>query len=548
MKILLIFTLCLISDGGSSKKVTGYSGGGVLIKCKYDTEYRQNKKYFCKDSWQGCFVQIMTTVKNKWANSGRFSLYDDTKSAEFWVMIRELTVQDTGTYKYLVDIPSWPDIHCGSVDLKVQEGSLVSREVTAYAGGGINIKCRYEDEYKDKPKYFCKIRTSQWCFNQVHTKWNSEWSHDGRFSIHDNRSAGYFSVFIRELITEDTGSYRCGVVVSHKLEIYTVVKLNVREGLSYETSISETVHVGGDLSVSCKYPESLRNNPKFLCKKLPTSACSYNISVKESRADVNMGKFSLYDDQAKHILNMTMKNVTEQDSGEYWCGAEAVWPSDEYNIYFMQINLKITDTPSKPTQSSAVSSSLSSSSPSSSSSTSSHTPNYEGLSPVSIVVTILANILIGLLIGNTCLFVVLRIKRKRQGSSASNDRHSAPGSGNSHVDFKDTRGLVASEAGTSTGHSAVQSPSDPNESVYANTMLPTSTRESASTASMAQLPRNLPDSSISTVEKPEESLIYTTVRFHTNATGSDHAAPKMKFKKEEESCEYATVSHGNSYS
>ncbi|XP_058259599.1 polymeric immunoglobulin receptor-like isoform X2 [Hemibagrus wyckioides] len=476
MKILLIFTLCLISDGGSSKKVTGYSGGGVLIKCKYDTEYRQNKKYFCKDSWQGCFVQIMTTVKNKWANSGRFSLYDDTKSAEFWVMIRELTVQDTGTYKYLVDIPSWPDIHCGSVDLKVQEGSLVSREVTAYAGGGINIKCRYEDEYKDKPKYFCKIRTSQWCFNQVHTKWNSEWSHDGRFSIHDNRSAGYFSVFIRELITEDTGSYRCGVVVSHKLEIYTVVKLNVREGLSYETSISETVHVGGDLSVSCKYPESLRNNPKFLCKKLPTSACSYNISVKESRADVNMGKFSLYDDQAKHILNMTMKNVTEQDSGEYWCGAEAVWPSDEYNIYFMQINLKIT------------------------------------------------------------------------GSSASNDRHSAPGSGNSHVDFKDTRGLVASEAGTSTGHSAVQSPSDPNESVYANTMLPTSTRESASTASMAQLPRNLPDSSISTVEKPEESLIYTTVRFHTNATGSDHAAPKMKFKKEEESCEYATVSHGNSYS
>ncbi|KAK3505751.1 hypothetical protein QTP70_021368, partial [Hemibagrus guttatus] len=33
MKILLFFTLCLISDGGVSKKVTGYSGGGVLIKC-----------------------------------------------------------------------------------------------------------------------------------------------------------------------------------------------------------------------------------------------------------------------------------------------------------------------------------------------------------------------------------------------------------------------------------------------------------------------------------------------------------------------------------
>ncbi|KAK3575431.1 hypothetical protein QTP86_026493, partial [Hemibagrus guttatus] len=117
-------------------------------------------------------------------------------------------------------------------------------------------------------------------------------------------------------------------------------------------------------------------------------------------------------------------------------------------------------------------------------------------------------------------------------------------------DFKDGRGLVASEAGTATGRSAVQlptSPSDPTETVYANMKLPTSTRDSASTASMAQLPRNLPDSSISTFEKPEESLIYTTVRFHTNATGSDDAAPKLRFKKEEESCEYATVSHGNSY-
>ncbi|KAK3505792.1 hypothetical protein QTP70_019910, partial [Hemibagrus guttatus] len=95
-------------------------------------------------------------------------------------------------------------------------GSLGSREVTTYAGGGIK--------------------------HQI-----SEWSHDGRFSIHDNRRAGFFSVFIRELITEDTGSYGCGVVVSDELEIYTVVKLNVREDLSYEKSISETVHVGGDL-------------------------------------------------------------------------------------------------------------------------------------------------------------------------------------------------------------------------------------------------------------------------------------------------------------
>ncbi|XP_053492417.1 polymeric immunoglobulin receptor-like [Ictalurus furcatus] len=226
-------------------------------------------------------------------------------------------------------------------------GGSVSREVSAYAGGGINIKCRYEDEYKDKPKSFCKMGTHQWCFNRISTKLNSEWSHDGRFSIQDSRSAGFFSVFIRELITEDTGTYACAVVVSDEIQIYTVVTLNVTEDLSYEKSISKTVHVGGDLIVSCKYPESLRSDSKFLCKtRLQRAACSYKASVKESRKYVNEGKFSLYDDGETQMLTVSIRNVTEQDSGEYWCGAEAAWKSDHgYKVYFTQIHLTVTGFP-----------------------------------------------------------------------------------------------------------------------------------------------------------------------------------------------------------
>ncbi|XP_060774475.1 polymeric immunoglobulin receptor-like [Neoarius graeffei] len=249
---------------------------------------------------------------------------------------------------------------------------LVSREVRADAGGGINIKCRYEDEYKDKPKSFCKNGADQWCFNQITTKLNSEWSHDGRFSVHDSRSAGFFSVFIRELITEDTGTYSCAVVVSDEIETYTVVKLNVTEDLSYEKSISETVHVGGDLNISCKYPESLRSDPKFLCRKtLQQAACFYKGSVKDSRKYVNEGKFSLYDDRAKQIFTVSIRNVTEQDSGEYWCGAEGAGTSDHgYKVYFTQINLRAADPsvlvsvpiPAQPSSSSS-SSELTSASP-----------------------------------------------------------------------------------------------------------------------------------------------------------------------------------------
>ncbi|XP_053491716.1 CMRF35-like molecule 8 isoform X2 [Ictalurus furcatus] len=208
MKILLIFTLCLISDGGDSKEVTGYSGGGVLIKCKYDTEYTQNKKYFCKGSWLSCSDQIRTGAKNEWINSGRFSLFDDTKSADFSVMIRELTVT-----------------------------------------------------------------------------------------------------------VRDTGTYYCGVDLPSVKDISTWVELKVKEDLSYEKSISKTVHVGGDLTVSCKYPESLRSNPKFLCKtRLQDSACSYKASVNESRKYVNEGKFSLYDVRETQMFTINL-TVTGPPAG-----------------------------------------------------------------------------------------------------------------------------------------------------------------------------------------------------------------------------------------
>ncbi|KAM9482299.1 polymeric immunoglobulin receptor [Clarias gariepinus] len=292
-------------------------------------------------------------------------------------MIRELTVQDTGTYQCGVDIQSWTDIYT-LVELKVKEGPRVSRAVSAHAGGGVNIKCRYEDKYKDKIKSFCKIETDHSCLNQIRTKLNSEWSHDGRFSVHDDRSSGFFSVFIRELITEDTGTYACAVDVSDRIQTYTVMFLDVRKYLSYETSISETVHVGGDLNISCKYPESLRSNPKFLCKmRLQDSVCSYKKSINESGRYINVGKFSLYDDRERRILSVSIRNVTERDSGEYWCGAEAAWESDDgYKVYFTQINLTVTDphvpiTTWIPTQPSSSPPSQPSSSPPSPSSASS---------------------------------------------------------------------------------------------------------------------------------------------------------------------------------
>ncbi|KAF5897324.1 polymeric immunoglobulin receptor-like isoform X4, partial [Clarias magur] len=218
----------------------------------------------------------------------------------------------------------------------------VSREVTVYAGTRSNIKCRYENKYKFKPKSFYKIDTDQWHFNHMKTKQKSEWVHEDRLSIHDNRSADFFSVFIRELTVEDTGTYACAVAVSDVIEIFTVVKLNVTNDLTNQEPIIKKIYVGEDLNVSCKYPESHMRDAKFLCKRPKIAACLYTVTVKESKRNVNTKNFSMYDDREKQIFYVRFKNVTEQDSGEYWCGAEVRWTDHGYKVYFTQIILTVT--------------------------------------------------------------------------------------------------------------------------------------------------------------------------------------------------------------
>ncbi|XP_047669143.1 polymeric immunoglobulin receptor-like isoform X2 [Tachysurus fulvidraco] len=499
MKILLIFTFCLISDGGASNEVTGYSGGGILIKCKYDTAYKDNQKYFCKVSWPVCSVQIKTGDKNQWVNSERFSLFDDTKSSEFWVMIRKLTVQDTGTYQCGVDITSVIDIYT-PVKLKVEQGSLVS--VTAYARGGININCRYEDEYKNLSKSFCKIRTHQWCFNKKQTKPNSDWSHNGRFSIHDNRSAGFFSVFITELNIEDTGTYACGVVVSDKLAIYTVVTLNVTEDLSHEKFINKTVNVGEDLTVTCNYPEFLSSDPKFFCKTGWQDACSYNTSVKENRQSVNNGKMSLYDDRAKQ--NFTI------------------------NLTVTLINLI-------------------------------NQHDFPSSTMISVSVCLLVLLLFGVSV--SFFFFLVQDSRKityRQKFCSLLRKHQE------YEEAKNTGRLSASDAAIFTVYASAQLPtipSKPSQTVNSNTKFPTSPCDSKvysiaqlptippdqDVYSTAQLPTDLSDTPGSAAqessEKSAEDLNYTAVSFHTNTTNSNNTIPEIIFNKEEHLCDYDTLSH-----
>ncbi|XP_043103402.1 CMRF35-like molecule 2 isoform X2 [Puntigrus tetrazona] len=124
MKIIWTLTLLMI-PGVLGFSVTGYSGGGVSITCRYETQYRNNAKYFCKGQNLGCSDLIKTEMKDRWVYSGRFSLYDNTSAAVFTVNIKDLREEDSGTYQCVADI-SWAADSYTEVNLKVlTDSSLI---------------------------------------------------------------------------------------------------------------------------------------------------------------------------------------------------------------------------------------------------------------------------------------------------------------------------------------------------------------------------------------------------------------------------------------
>nr|XP_017211425.2 CMRF35-like molecule 8 [Danio rerio] len=234
----------------SSISVTGYSG--VTITCKYDEEYETNEKYFCKGKWSECEDQIRTEMKHHWIRSGRFSLFDDTTAAVFTVTIRNLRKQDSGIYH--CGIKRFAFDHGTKVNLKVitEFGNQVNTNVGTvrrHSGESITIDYTYEEKHKSREKSVCKIG-EYLCETLISISRPAEKKDSGRFSIHDDRSAGLLRVFIRELNVQDSGEYRIKVRHSEDYSFFSEFELVITDDAPKTTSSSPSSSLSSSSSPS----------------------------------------------------------------------------------------------------------------------------------------------------------------------------------------------------------------------------------------------------------------------------------------------------------
>ncbi|KAM8816571.1 CMRF35-like molecule 9 isoform 4-T4 [Rhynchonycteris naso] len=162
-----------------------------------------------------------------------------------------------------------------------------------------------------------------------------------------------------------------------------------------------SVFEGDTVSLQCSYEEDLRNHKKYWCKEggIFISRCSRTIYAGEDGQENTEGRVSIQDSPKELRFNVTLRNLTPQDSGKYWCGVKKLGLDDTFLV-----SLAVLPGTSRPsTRLDSTSAKDTSLAPSSSSSESRVSPpTIRILAPVLVLVALL--LATGLAVLGRCMF------------------------------------------------------------------------------------------------------------------------------------------------
>ncbi|XP_062388583.1 uncharacterized protein LOC134077168 [Sardina pilchardus] len=215
--------------------------------------------------------------------------------------------------------------------------------MTGYVGKSAVIECPYDRRFEQYSKYLCRGRCI-WGSKDipVSTEAGQTRAINGRFSLHDDPTAGVFTVTITGLTAEDSGQYWCGVKTGFgRYDVYAEVKLNVKKGVHpVESVISKTGYVAKSAVIECPYDRRFEQYSKYLC----SGACVWGskdmpIKTEAGQTRAINGRFSLHDDTTAGVFTVTITGLTAEDSGQYWCGVKTGF--GKYDVYAeVKLNVK----------------------------------------------------------------------------------------------------------------------------------------------------------------------------------------------------------------
>ncbi|KAK1905774.1 CMRF35-like molecule 7 [Dissostichus eleginoides] len=334
-------------------KVSVRAGGSITIPCLYESKYINNVKYLCKGfTWYSCSYKIKT---NKPSSSGKFSISDDKKQRVFTVTINDLTEEDTGDYWCAVEINGGSDseryfhlsVTGGKPYLYVDE-----QKRTGFRGEDITIDYHYHNVGDIK---WCRLGSS--CVT-----WPNGSLDNSTVTIKVINSK-VLSVNMSGLRTESSGWYLCvkgdlqmpvQITVTEKqrnLEIF-IIPLSLlifivmvamfiwfmfkKHRIHSITTVSKvSVRAGGSITVPCLYESQYKNNVKYLCQGYYWNSCSDKVRTNKPSSS---GKCSISEDKKQRVFTVTINDLTEEDTGDYWCAVEINGGYDSGTYFHLSVN------------------------------------------------------------------------------------------------------------------------------------------------------------------------------------------------------------------
>uniref|UniRef100_UPI0037E8722E polymeric immunoglobulin receptor-like n=1 Tax=Semicossyphus pulcher TaxID=241346 RepID=UPI0037E8722E len=324
MRSFLLLVLSLMTGGEASAQVEGCADGWVDFTCPYPKN--KDGQYESLSVVNPTKKSLKITKKDEDEIRDRVHVARDTDNKKVRVIIKQLRQEDIDEWK--CEFGSSTNQHKGLQELETDEDECQKPfHQAAYKTAKTTIACEYpENSYESNVKFFCK-ESGSICKDILATQ--SSPLKNRMFTLTESYRG--FNVSISKVSSQHKGVYWCGV--KSKDGSYQAglrqIRLTVED---IQADFKRSPTVGHNLTYWCKYQEE---SHIFICKGEDPSICPPLLNNSEQTSNE---RFSMEEDKTKKNITITVRHVTMQDNGTYWCGARST-DNTRSNTFFHRLSL-----------------------------------------------------------------------------------------------------------------------------------------------------------------------------------------------------------------
>ncbi|KAK2916532.1 hypothetical protein Q8A67_000906 [Cirrhinus molitorella] len=310
---------CNVSGHDELNKVTGYTGGSVLLPCSC-TEPQSTVETFTWIHYYRSENRWIKVLKNK-NYTNRLKWFHERFPANLSLLISDLRKEDEGDYNCQTSQTyTFVRVTIKGCDLDQNEQTI---KVKGHSGESVVLPCSCT-ELQAKPEQLT------WTFTPLNPRTNPEEiypheeseRHTGRVKLLNENFPGNLSLQIFNLTKKDQGEYHCSVSSQQHVNI----RLSV-QGCDLDQNkqtIKVTGHSGESVVLPCSSTELQAKPEQLTWTFTPLNPRTNPEEIyPHEESERHTGRVKLLNENFPGNLSLQIFNLTKKDQGEYHCSVSS---------------------------------------------------------------------------------------------------------------------------------------------------------------------------------------------------------------------------------